>query len=215
TLQRELTNTVSVEVAYVGNTGHGFIGDNPAANVNQASIVGFGTLSQDQRKPFFACGVRTADGLCGNYGWTQGIDYFSNRGRSRYHPMPAKITKRFSGGYSLLAHSPLQSHKNNDGDYFFIDPNVNYGPANFIRKHVFVLAGTAELPFARNNAILGGGQGNTNVTLMSGPPFNVSYRDAGSDRDTAPSRPNPIRDPPTRMAKRPNSPQSNPPHTCH
>src|SRR5262249_6687912 len=172
-------------------------------------IVGFGTLSQDQRKPFFACGVRTADGLCGNYGWTQGIDYFSNTGKSRYNAMQAKITKRFSGGYSLLAHYTLQSHKNNDGDYFFIDPNVNYGPANFIRKHVFVLAGTAELPFARNNAILGGWQVNTNVTIMSGLPFNVSYRDAGSDRDTGPSRPNLIGDPQTGMGDGLSSPYFN------
>ena len=50
--------------------------------------------------------------------------------------MQAKLTKRFSRGYSLLTHYTLQSHKNNDGDYFFIDPSVNYGPANFIRKHV-------------------------------------------------------------------------------
>ena len=55
TLQRELTDTVSAEIAYVGNRGRGFIGDGPAANYNQATIVGFGTLSQDQRKPFFNC----------------------------------------------------------------------------------------------------------------------------------------------------------------
>ena len=204
TLQRELTNTISVEVAYVGNTGRGFIGDNPAANVNQASIVGFGTLSQDQRKPFFACGVRTADGLCGNYGWTQGIDYFSNTGKSQYNALQAKLTKRFSNGISLLTHYTLQSHKNNDGDYFFMDPSVNYGPANFIRRHVFVLAGTVDLPIGKGkwinlgesaDRILGGWQLNANTTIMSGLPFNVSYRDAGSDRDTGPSRPNLIGDP--------------------
>jgi len=194
TLQRELTSTISAEIAYVGNTGRGFIGDNPASNVNQASIVGFGTLSQDQRKPFFSCAVRTADGLCGNYGWTQGIDFFSNTGKSQYNALQAKITKRFSKGYSLLAHYTLQSHKNNDGDYFFMDPSVNYGPANFIRRHVFVLVGTAELPFFKDNAILGGWQVNANASIMSGLPFNVSYRDAGADRDTGPSRPNLIGD---------------------
>src|SRR5262249_28130465 len=66
--------------------------------------------------------------------------------------------------------------------------------ANFIRTHVFVLAGNAELPFAKNNAILGGWQVNANVTIMSGLPFNVSYRDAGSDRDTGPSRPDLVGD---------------------
>jgi hypothetical protein len=194
TLQRELSDTMSAEVAYVGNRGEGFIGDGPDGNPNQASIVGFGTLSQNQRKPFFNCGVRTADGLCGNFGWTQGFNYYSNTGKSRYNALQAKLTRRFSRGYSLLTHYTLQSHKNNDGDYFFIDPNVNYGPANFIRKHVWVLAGTAELPFAKGNRILGGWQVNVNATVMSGLPFNVSYRDAGADRDTGPNRPNLIGD---------------------
>jgi outer membrane receptor protein involved in Fe transport len=204
TLQRELTNEISAEVAYVGNTGRGFIGDGPAANMNQPTIVGFGTLSQDQRKPFFACGVRTDpdasnsdEGLCGNFGWTQGIDYFANTGKSRYNSLQTKLTKRFTGGYSLLAHYTLQSHKNNDGGYFFIDPDVNYGPADFIRKHVFVLAGTAELPFAKGNRFLGGWQVNVNATVMSGLPFQggPSYRDAGQDRDSGPNRPNLIGDP--------------------
>jgi hypothetical protein len=204
TLQRELTNEISAEIAYVGNAGRGFIGDGPANNMNQPTIVGFGTLSQDQRKPFFACGVKTDpdasnsdQGLCGNYGWTQGIDYFANTGKSRYNALQTKITKRFSRGYSLLAHYTLQSHKNNDGGYFFIDPSVNYGPADFIRKHVFVLAGTAELPFAKGNRLLGGWQVNVNATVMSGLPFQggPSYRDAGQDRDTGPNRPNLIGDP--------------------
>jgi outer membrane receptor protein involved in Fe transport len=196
TVQRELSNSISAEVAYVGNAGRGFIGDNPAQNNNQATIVGFGTLSQDQRKPFFACGVKTADGLCGNFGWTQSIDYFSNTGKSRYNALQAKLTKRFSSGYSLLTHYTLQSHKNNAQDYFFIDPDVNYGAASFIRKHVFVLAGSAELPFAKGNAILGGWQVNANATVMSGLPLDdVSYRDAGADRDTGPNRPNLIGDP--------------------
>jgi len=110
--------------------------------------------------------------------------------------LQTKVTKRFSNGYSLLAHYTLQSHKNNDGGYYFIDPDVNYGAASFIRKHVFVLAGTAELPFAKGNRILGGWQVNMNATVMSGLPLDdVSYRDAGADRDTGPNRPNLIGDP--------------------
>jgi hypothetical protein len=53
---------------------------NPATSVNQPTIVGFGTLNQNQRRPFYAGTVQTADGLSGAYGWTQGIDYFSNTG---------------------------------------------------------------------------------------------------------------------------------------
>jgi hypothetical protein len=206
TLQREISNTVSAEVAYVGNRGQGFMGDNPATNYNQATIVGFGTLSQDQRKPFFACRDTTADGTCGNFGWTQGIDFFSNTGKSRYNSVQAKLTKRWTGNYSLLTHYTFQKAKNNDPDYFFQDPDLNYGPANFIRTHVFVLAGNAVLPIGKGKKILGnisegadrflgGWQVNMNTTIQSGLPFNVSYRDSGSDRDVGPGRPNLIGDP--------------------
>jgi hypothetical protein len=202
TLQRELTPTISGEIAYVGNRGDGFIGDNPAANVNQASIVGFGTLSQDQRKPFFNCGVTTADGLCGRYGWSQGIDYFSNTGQSSYNALQAKLTKRFSNGISVLTHYTLQTHKNNDGDYFFIDPNVNYGPPTSSASTCTCWRGRRTCPSARardqpqrrRGPLPRGWQINANVTIMSGLPFNVSYRDAGADRDTGPSRPNLIGD---------------------
>ena len=50
---------------------------------------------------------RRVDGLSGNFGWTQGIDYFSNTGKSRYNAFQAKLTRRFSDGYSLLAHYTL------------------------------------------------------------------------------------------------------------
>ncbi len=35
TVQRQLSDSVSLEVAYVGNRGNGFFGDNPATNTNQ------------------------------------------------------------------------------------------------------------------------------------------------------------------------------------
>jgi hypothetical protein len=206
TVQRALTDTLSVEVAYVGNRGEGFMGDNPATNYNGATIVGFGTLSQNDRKPFFAGLDQTADGRSGNFGWTQGIDFFSNTGKSRYNSFQAKLTRRFTGGYSLLTHYTLQTAKNNDPDYFFQDPDLNYGPANFIRKHVYVLAGTAELPFGKGKRFLsdaskamdliaGGWQLNANITIMSGLPFNVNYRDSGADRDVGPGRPDLIGEP--------------------
>jgi outer membrane receptor protein involved in Fe transport len=195
TVQRELTPSVSAEIAYVGNRGEGFFGDNPAADANAPTIVGYPDVPRDQRRPFF-----------NRFGWTQGIDSFSNTGKSRYNSLQAKITKRWSQGFSLLTHYTLQSHKNNDGEYVFVDPDVNYGPANFVRKHVFVLAGSAELPFGKGRrymsdaggaaeAVFGGWQLNATAHVMSGLPFNVSYRDSGQDRDTGPGRPDLIGDP--------------------
>ena len=58
TVQRQLTDTMSVEVGYVGNRGGNvFAGDGPAINVNQPTIDGFPHVPTDQRRPFFAGNV--------------------------------------------------------------------------------------------------------------------------------------------------------------
>ncbi len=49
TVQHQLTNTISMELAFVGNNGHGFYANNPDVNVNQPTIVGFGTVPRDER----------------------------------------------------------------------------------------------------------------------------------------------------------------------
>jgi outer membrane receptor protein involved in Fe transport len=189
TLQRQLTKDISLEIAYVGNKGtHAFIGNGPAANVNQRTLVGVGTLSVDQRKPLFQ-----------KFGLTQDIDYFCNCADTRYDGLQIKLTKRFTDGLSLLTHFTLQRALDNSGDYFFIDRKLNRGPNDFDRSRVFVLAETYELPFGRSkkffsgasrltNAFLGGFQISSTTTVQSGIPFNI-----GIDRpinDTGPNRPN-------------------------
>jgi outer membrane receptor protein involved in Fe transport len=58
-VQRQLSDVMSVEVGYVANRGRdAFAGDGPTVNPNQATLEGFGTLSYNQRQPFFS-GVRT------------------------------------------------------------------------------------------------------------------------------------------------------------
>ena len=62
TVQHQLTNSMSLEMAFVGNNGHGFYANNPDVNVNQPTVVGFGPggPSKNDRRPYFA-----------RYGWTQ------------------------------------------------------------------------------------------------------------------------------------------------
>ena len=156
TVQHQLTDTLSVEAAYVGNRGsHGLIGNSPAANVNQPSLVGFANgVSTNLRRPFFAGNVANALGLGGAFGWTQGVDYFCNCATNLYNSLQAKATKRFSKGYSLFAQYTLQHSENNDGDYFYIDPNVNRGTADFDRRHTFSVATVVEIPVGRGKAFL-------------------------------------------------------------
>ena len=144
TVQRELSPTVSAEIAYVGNRGEGFFGDNPAANANAADA----SWASAPLVPARPAPALFAAASAGRRASTSS----PTPGKSRYNALQAKLTKRWSNGFSLLTHYTLQSHKNNDRDYFFIDPDLNYGPANFIRKHVYVLAGSAELPFGKGGA---------------------------------------------------------------
>ena len=156
TVQHQVTNTLSVEAAYVANRGsHGFIGDGPAANSNDPSLVGFAEgVSTNLRRPFFAGNVANAFGLGGAFGWTQGIDYFCNCGTNLYQSLQTKATKRFSKGYSLFAQYTLQHAENNDGSYFFIDPDVNRGTSDNDRRHLFAVSTVAEVPIGRGKAWL-------------------------------------------------------------
>ena len=198
TVQHQLSNSISVEGAYVGNKGtHVFCGNNPDCEGNQATISGFPNVPKNDRRLFF-----------NKFGWTQDVLLYCNCGDNHYNALQAKVTKRFNSGYSILAHYTLQRATNYDRDYFFIDRSVNYGPSDFDRTHTFVFSQVAELPFGRDkrffgNAskgldyLIGGWQFNSNTTIQSGLPFNIDYRNAGKDRDTGPNRPDLVGDPRT------------------
>jgi outer membrane receptor protein involved in Fe transport len=204
TVQRQVTSTLALEVGYVGNHGtHVFAGDGPAFNINQPTLNGYPNVPLNQRRPYY------------KFGWTQGIDYFCNCATNQYDALQTRLTKRFSHGYSAQANYTLQRVRNHDGQYFesdlpehqgLYDSDLNYGPPGWDRIHNFSTSIVAELPFGHGrkyaadispvaNAFVGGWQFNTNVIIQSGLPFDVTYRDAGADRDTGPNRPNLIGNP--------------------
>jgi outer membrane receptor protein involved in Fe transport len=196
TVQRQLSDVISLEVGYVGNRGRDvFAGDGPAVNANQPTITGFGTVSQNERRPFYS-GVRTTYlGLGGPFGWTQGIDYFCNCANNWYDSLQTRFNRRFANGYSWQINYTLQKAVGEGADYFFWDRSLNKGVQDWDRTHIFNLVLVYELPFGRGktwgndwsgpmDAILGGWQFNANQTFQSGVPFNVTYAGAGADRDT-------------------------------
>jgi len=185
TVQREIGSMLSAEVAYVGNHGaRVFVGDGPDVNVNQATHVGFGTLSQNERRPYF-----------NRYGWSQDISVFCNCATNRYDSLQTKLTKRFASGYSVFAQYTLQRPRQHGGDQFFYLPDLEYGAPDWDRTHSFSVSTLWELPFLHDNPVLGGWQFNQNTMIQSGTPFNVTYRDAGQDRDWGPNRPDLTGDP--------------------
>jgi hypothetical protein len=206
-VQRQLTETMAIEAGYVGNrSANAFAGDGPGINANQPTLEGFGTLNTNQRRPFFNGSLRTPiEGLGGAYGWTQGIDYFCNCSNTKYDSMQVRLTKRQSNGYSATLGYTLQKAQQEGGDYFFWNPDVEQGLADWDRTNVFTAAVAALLPIGKGqrfmsdastiaDAFIGGWQFNTNFVLQSGVPFNVTYRGAGADRDVGPNRPNLVSD---------------------
>jgi len=190
TMQREITPTLSLQVGYVANKGtHVFAGDTPNYDANQPSIAGFGTLTTDQRRPFFE-----------KFGWTQQINYFGSDASDHYNALQAAVEKRFAKGYQFLAHYTWSKALTYNSDYFAIDPKLNYGISNTDRKHVFVLTNVTALPFGEGKTFLGNLGGITGrivsgwslaatASWESGLPFSPTYSSCFADRDTGPCRP--------------------------
>lgn len=189
TVQHQLSANLSLSAAYVANKGtHVFTGESPAYDPNQATIVGFGSVDTNHRKPFFQ-----------KFGWTQQLNYFGSNASNNYNSLQVTTEKRFSKGYQFLAHYTWSKALGYDPDYYAIDPKLNYGPANSDVKHVFVLAGLVALPFGISGANVGSAilnrivsnwSLNGSLRWQSGLPFSPSYSSCFVDRDTGPCRPN-------------------------
>ena len=191
TLQHQFTNTVSAEIAFVGNNGHGFYANNPDVNVNQPTLAGFGPggPSKNDRRPYFA-----------RYGWTQDISYFGNDAPSFYDALQAKVDKRFASGLQFVGHYTWSKNLTHDGTYANIDPQVNYGPDDFNRRHVFSFSAVYDLPFGKGkrfmgnasravDLIIGGFQINTTTNWSSGLPWSPSHDECNTDQDVGICRP--------------------------
>jgi hypothetical protein len=213
TVQHEISPTLSLAVGYVANKGtHVFAGDGPIYDPNQATIVGFGSLDTNERKPFFK-----------KFGWTQQIQYLASDASDNYNSLQVVADKRFARGYQFLAHYTWSKSLGYDSDYYAIDPRLNYGVSNTDRKHVFVLTNLVELPVGKGKALLGNGGGITNrivggwslsgtITWESGLLFLPPIRTAASTGTPVPAAPillGPFASPGVGTATSP------PPGACH
>jgi hypothetical protein len=191
TVQHQLTNTMSLEVAYVGSKGtHGFSGDGPNYDLNPVSIVGFGSgLSQNQRRPLYP--LIPYD--LGNY--------YGNDAASTYNAFEVKVDKRFSNGLQFLSHYTFSHAYNYDNNYYAINHSIAWGPVDFNRNQVFVFSPIYQLPFGKGKKFLGnaskgldylvGGWQITDTTnWSSGLPWTPSFGLCGNEQDVGICRPN-------------------------
>ena len=195
TVQHQVNSTSSVEIAYVGTKGtHVFAGTGGDYDINQATIDGFGTLTTNQRKPFFNL-----------YGWSQNLRYYGSDASNNYHSMQVKYDKRFAGGFNVISHYTWSKNIDYDGTYYARDAKLARGVSSNNRAHVFFFASVYEIPVGRGkkffggiskpvDMLLGGWQTNGAWSWMAGQPFTPSYRDCNSDRDTGWCRPDIVGD---------------------
>jgi hypothetical protein len=215
TVQHQINNTTSLEVAYIGNKGtNGFAGDGNTYNINNPSIVGYGTLSQAQRRPYFDKFIypdcSTVTQTCGNTGvpvadqltccsGDQG-NYLGNDASSIYNALQVKVDKRFSHGLQLLSHYTFAHADKYDSNYYANSHPIAYGPDDQVRNHVWVTSLVYELPFGKGRTfggnasrpedlILGGWQISGDTNWSGGLPWTPSFSDCGNEEDVNICRP--------------------------
>ncbi len=131
-------------------------------------------------------------------------------GVSRYNALEARAERRFSNGFSLLTSYTFSKSLDNGGEQLIgdlglrnvNDVNAEYSLSLGNMRHRFVTSALYDLPFGRGrrfdirnpvvNAVVGGWQANTILTVHSGQPFTPSL--GVSSANTGDPRPNRIAD---------------------
>jgi len=206
TLQRQVTNKLSVEIGYVGNHGsHVFKGDSNSYNPNQASVVGFAQgVSYNERSPYNKAfttnytdqfGVTTPVVCCSG----QSFGFNGDDGTNQYNALQIKVDQRTFAGWTLNGSYTYSRAYDNDGSYQ-PDLTQGWGRQDYNRDSVLILTSLYELPVGKGkhfmgnlgrgaDMVLGGWQWNATVIIGSGLPFSPGYANCGIDRDTGPCRP--------------------------
>jgi hypothetical protein len=205
TVQRQITPTISAEVAYVGNKGsHGFSGDGPNYDVNPVSMFGYKTIDPNtgvdytnpQRRPLCR---EDSTGACTGIADDLG-NFYGNDASSNYNAFEAKVDKRFNHGLQFITHYTFSRAYAYDSNYYAISHPIAYGPNDFTRNQVFVINTVYELPFGKGRQFLansgramdyavGGWQLTNTTNWSSGLPWTPSTNECGAQEDVGICRP--------------------------
>ena len=189
-VQRGLTSTALVEIAYVGTSGNRLL---MTSNINAAPP---GPTAPAARRPF---GPALGE-----------VRELTNSGHSIYHGLQSKIEKRFShglyflGSYTWSKSLDNQSNGSDDsaasGQYPQNPTNwqLDRGLSSFDRTHRFVASAVWEIPFSGRSmlapmrSVLGGWQLSGIFAAQTGSPFSVAMPCATINAEGNNCRPNRI-----------------------
>jgi Carboxypeptidase regulatory-like domain len=193
TIQRQLTNRISVSGGYVGNQGrHTPLGTDMSFNMNQQFFLPNSTPAQQATAYPFA-------GLYGpryNYGWLGEVDNYCNCANNRYDSFQALFKVNALAGYTLTGNYTYQRVQGdgwggNNSYTFLYDRGLGYGQSPYMPHQSWVLAQNYDIPFGRGrhfgansnrfvDAFLGGWNLSAIYTYYSGIPFQPSISNYGS-----------------------------------
>ena len=176
-VQRSLTPTMSVEVAYVGNKGTHTLSDGDGNNTNpneaaiflpaQYSVNGTplhydgsvasgvsasGGTSQTSLLQRFTYGTLPACG--GPCGWTSGISYYGDDQDTHYNAIQTKFTKTYTHGLSINLNYAYARGRDAASSFATWDKQAVIGNDSAIRRSAFTAYGLYKLPFGHGTPIL-------------------------------------------------------------
>jgi hypothetical protein len=190
TIEHQFTPSTVLSIAYVGNKGYHVTAGGTNYNINQPTIVGFGSLTTNQRRLFYP-----------QFGWTQSIKYFADDASVKFNSLQVRGEKRFASGLQFQGNFTWASAFDFANDYFLWNHNIDYGRESGVRRFVGNFNGIYELPFGKDkrffksasramDLVVGGWQLSGLGVWESGYPFTPGYVNCGSDEDTGPCRAN-------------------------
>jgi len=207
-IQRELPGNMLFEIGYAGNTSRNLVAQTdgvgsrsynlnyiPASQMGQASSYYTTKIANPlagqipNNSTLNAATITRGTLLTAFPQYTGASLYGVPIGRSQYHGMSLKVTKRFSQGLSFLANYGIgknleQTRPLNDQDFagvtnYEATPLVKESTQEIDAPQKFAFAGIYELPFGKGRAyanslptvvdyIVGGWQVNVNLAMQSG-----------------------------------------------
>jgi outer membrane receptor protein involved in Fe transport len=206
-VQRQITPTLSLQAAYVGNKGsHIFVGENNWINLNTQTEAGFCTptilamnpvpticQSAQMRLPYYQSPHP--------YGLSVGLQCMCNPGDNHYNSLQVQLDQRLWHGLNILGNYTFSHAKNHDSPDFLYAPSLEYGRPAWQRNQNITVSTIYELPFGKGKAlagnapsalnyVIGGWQVINVTTIMSGSGVNPNYGECGDDNDAGVCFPN-------------------------
>lgn len=182
-IQREILHNTVVEVAYVGSKGTHLLGITDLNQVTLAARLANPNSIANAIRPYPGYGP---------------IDSIVNIFNSNYHSLQVSANRRVAQGLTMgIAYTFSKTLTDSPSDrstppYNTYDRSLEYGPANFSRKHIFVANYVYDLPFfkAQNGVagrILGGWEVSGITVFESGVPLTITqFNDPFSSFDFGP-----------------------------